>query len=66
MDCPYCKQELTIGKFNAESSENCQSLSKTREMLCRNPNCSMYAGEDLNNPIKTVKIDRQCTKITEE
>jgi len=66
MDCPYCKQELTIGKFDSEITKDCTRASKTRIMLCRNPNCSMYAGEDLNNPIKTVKIDRQCTKITEE
>ena len=69
MKCPECGSPLMIAnsKFEAETTENGTEIYSVLTMVCINskidpvkktPVCSLYAGKDLNNPLKIVTTVR--------
>ena len=69
MKCPECGSPLMIAnsKFEAETTENGTEIYSVLTMVCINsaidpvkkaPVCSLYAGADLNNPLKIVTTVR--------
>jgi len=69
MKCPECGENLYIAnsKYEAETTENGTEIYNVLTMVCINgkidpvkktPVCSLYAGKDLNNPLKIVTTVR--------
>ena len=61
MNCPECNSPLMIAKSKLVSEEGSTEVFNELTMVCINsridtvkkaPVCSMYAGTDLNNPLK--------------
>jgi hypothetical protein len=53
MECPQCHQQLRISKTTYPVIDNKAYVSQ--QMVCINPNCTNYCGEDLTNPTKIVQ-----------
>ena len=61
MNCPECGSPLMIANSKLVSDEGSTEVFNELTMVCINsridtvkkaPVCSMYAGQDLNNPLK--------------
>lgn len=69
MNCPECNEPLMIAnnRFEAETKDDVTEIYSILTMVCINakidpvnkkPVCSMYAGKDLNNPLKVAATVR--------
>jgi hypothetical protein len=67
MKCPECGENLFIAnsKYEAETTENGTQIYSVLTMVCINSRtdpvkkshvCSLYAGADLNNPLKIAAV----------
>jgi hypothetical protein len=67
MKCPECGENLIIAnsKFEPVTTENGTEIYNVLTMVCINskidpakkaPVCSLYAGPDLNNPLKVAAV----------
>jgi hypothetical protein len=63
MDCPICKNVLTIASakmvFENDDTPDKETIAFNQlTMVCVNPNCSNFCGE-LENPKEIIEIIRQ-------
>lgn len=61
MQCPICQRSLRIGvsyvTFKNDDTPDALTEAYTNlPMICTNPECANYGGEDLNHPTKTVEV----------
>jgi hypothetical protein len=60
MKCEYCEQDLRISNAKMESSLETTTVTCVQKLVCVNPDCEIYAGKDLTNPLqiaKTIKTE---------
>lgn len=51
MKCKLCNQPLLIGKSELVTELDSLDINSKMTMVCNNPKCPNYAGEDLSNPL---------------
>jgi hypothetical protein len=50
--CKECQQELRIANSKLASDKDSTDVYSELTLVCINPKCNSYAGQDLNNPVK--------------
>lgn len=60
MQCPKCDQSLRIGvsyiTFTGDHTPDTETKAFTNlPMICINPDCLVYGGQDLSNPAQIVE-----------
>lgn len=56
MKCDYCNQDLRVSKVKPESDIDSTDVYIIHTLVCVNPDCVMYAGTNLSNPLKVSKV----------
>lgn len=58
MQCPACNLNATISKTEFKSDIDSTDIYAEQTVVCTNPNCSMHAGSNLNNPKKVIEVTK--------
>lgn len=56
--CPECQYDLMISDSGFESDVGSTDVFSVLKLVCINPKCSSFIGQNLNNPDKVVKVVR--------
>jgi len=55
MKCEYCQCDMRIVDSKITSDSGSTDVFCVQEFACINSDCGAHAGNDLNNPLKSVK-----------
>ena len=58
MKCSQCSSPLIIANSLYESEESSTDVYNVLTLVCTNPKCGLYAGKDLNSPLKIAEIKK--------
>lgn len=58
MKCEYCERDLMISSSEMESALDTETVTCVQKLVCVNPECEIYAGKDLTNPLHIAKTIR--------
>lgn len=58
MKCDNCQQDLYIASTKMESALTTTKVECVQKLVCTNRDCSLFTGNDLNNPLQIAKTIR--------
>ncbi len=61
MKCTHCNEDLKVAKCKMESKLETETVEAVQTLVCVNRNCTIFCGDDVNNPRNVAKTIR--TKV---
>lgn len=55
MKCEHCNQDLRVVSNMPKSELNSTDVYMVQTFVCVNPECTLFAGNDLSNPLQVAK-----------
>jgi len=59
MKCQACKHDMFINNSSRKSPIETDVITETIEFVCVNANCTLFCGNNLANPTKSIKVERE-------
>ena len=55
MKCDKCNQDLMVSSCKPNSELNTTVVTMNQVLVCTNPRCDIYCGEDISKPLHIAK-----------